>query len=121
VYPLQRASLTPAKIAEVKVAIDAIVNQATSLFQSHPLDSQRFMLFPLFLAGIESTSPKEKMWIADTLAAFARSSVGRNTKVVNEVFREVYAQQMMAEGEGSKVDWMEFMGERGWRVVVFDI
>jgi hypothetical protein len=74
------------------------------------------MLFPLFLAGIESGSVSERMWVAETLQAFEKDSVGSNTKVVNGVLREVYARQ-----ENGAVDWKEFMSEKGWRLVIYDI
>lgn len=120
VFPLQRASLTTNRIEEVQTSITSIITQAASLC-SNPSrnlgENHRYMLFPLFLAGIESTSATEKLWIADTLSEFEKNSVGSNTKIVNYILREIYASQE----QGCSVDWVEFMSARGWRVVIYDI
>jgi hypothetical protein len=57
------------------------------------LSSRRFMLFPLFLAGIESTSEMDKKWVGDTLARFEENSLGPNIRMTNQLLREIYRQQ----------------------------
>ncbi|KAF8544797.1 fungal-specific transcription factor domain-containing protein [Trichophaea hybrida] len=121
VFPLQRASLTTDRMNEVQTAISSIVTQAASLCSDSSSQTlgpnHRYMLFPLFLAGIESTSPAEKIWIADILMEFSKKSLGSNTRVINCVLREIYASQE----QGCGVDWIEFMDSKGWRVVIYDI
>lgn len=75
------------------------------------------MLFPLFLAGVEAPSPADKMWVQDRLKEFQEFSVGRNTKFLSTVFREIYHHQQ----QGRDVDWIEFMNDKEWRVVIYDI
>jgi hypothetical protein len=98
------------------VQATTLKSDENSSSSSNLITNHRYMLFPLFLAGIESASVPEKMWIAETLLEFEKDSVGSNTNVVNGVLHEVYARQ-----ENGVVDWMEFMREKRWRLVIYDI
>jgi hypothetical protein len=94
VYPGQRTALTPARIADIRVSIQAVMSQVDALLTSDRLiSSRRFMIFPLFLAGIESNSPSEKMWIATTLARMEELSIGPNVRMTNLLLREIYSHQ----------------------------
>lgn len=121
VFPLQRNSLSVDKVQEVQASIAGIFKQASSLREASPsqaLDQKhRYMLFPLFLAGVEAPSRADKMWVQDRLKEFQEFSVGRNTRFLSMVFREIYNHQQ----QGRNVDWIEFMKEREWRVVIYDI
>lgn len=76
----------------------------------------RYMLFPLFLAGLETTDSSEKQWIDRALAGLERTSMGTNAGVVRRILNEIqYAQ------ESATVDWVEYMRDKGWRVIIYDI
>jgi hypothetical protein len=85
-----------------------------------------FIVFPVLMAGIASSSPSQKMLAHDLLSSFEHRSegVGRNISTARHLLHIVYQRQTdsyMARGHALDVSWMSIMVEQGLQVVNFDI
>lgn len=125
VFPNQRSTLTGENVEEIRAAAAAIVNQASTLVSAEDLShslttNHRYMLFPLFLAGIESREMTVKQWVANILTEFEKTSIGRNVEVASRTLLEIYDLQQQLGAPA--VDWIDHMTEKlGCRAVIYDI
>lgn len=78
----------------------------------------RFMLFPLFLAGVQSTIEEDKQWVLEALTTFLQQGLGQNARLARDALSDIYAVQKQDNGF---VDWIDFMKARNCRIIMYDI
>ena len=84
----------------------------------------RFIIFPLFMAGVASTDGNEKLLALELIMSMEKESVGRNTTATRHALQIVYEQQtkrFMHTGQSLDVNWSDSMLEQGLQVVNFGL
>ena len=122
-WPSQRLDTGPAydaEIAQCVVEVLRIGDRVVSSEQYH----LRFIIFPLFMAGIASTDGNEKMLALELISGMEKASIGSNTTATRHALQIVYERQnqrFMHTGQSLDVDWCEIMVEQGLQVVNFGL
>ncbi|QSS62291.1 hypothetical protein I7I51_04468, partial [Histoplasma capsulatum] len=97
---------------EISQRTTAILHVASSIVHAGRFDL-RFIVFPLFMAGVASSSSSQKMLALDLLSGIeGNESVGRNVTTTRHVLQIVFQRQTegyMRKGHALDVDWMEIM------------
>lgn len=140
-YPHQVTHLTTHNKQEIENAIGGIIDQAKGILchenaprHERPFELS-FMLFPLFLAGVMTSSTDEKDWILDYLTAREKDCLGRNVRSVRNLLQGIYLQQSGSRTTGmmgfltemdpkdedtlTEVDWKRYMKTKEYQVVCF--
>ena len=123
----QRLETSPDYDTEISVAASQILNTAARLLKpqiphtSTSVDgttvnaiAPRFLVFPLFMAGIAATDGSQKLRAAEMLEKMEFSAVGRNTGNVRKGLERVYEEQnsrFMMTGQSLDVDWWSVLGK----------
>jgi len=118
-WPTQRVDMGPGAEDEIAQCVSEVLHLANSIIGSHRLE-QRFIVFPLFMAGFSSSSGEEKMLALDLMSAMEQESIGRNTRATRQLLQLVYERQnesLMRTGHSLHVDWIDTMMESGLQVV----
>ncbi|KKZ64832.1 hypothetical protein EMCG_09280 [[Emmonsia] crescens] len=109
---------------EISQRTTAILHIASSIIHAGRFDL-RFIVFPLFMAGVASSSSSQKMLALDLLSGIeGNESVGRNVTTTRHVLQIVYQRQTegyMRKGHALDVDWVEIMIEQGLQMVNFGL
>ncbi|EEH19043.2 hypothetical protein PABG_01362 [Paracoccidioides brasiliensis Pb03] len=109
---------------EISQRTAAILHVATRIVQAGRFDL-RFIVFPLFMVGVASSSPSQKMLVLDLLSSIeGNESVGRNVTTTRHVLQIVHQRQndgYMQKGHALDVDWVEIMVEQGLQMVNFGL
>ncbi|KLJ07578.1 hypothetical protein EMPG_16936 [Blastomyces silverae] len=109
---------------EISQRTTAILQVVSSIVHAGRFDL-RFIVFPLFMAGVASSSSSQKMLALDLLSSIeGNESVGRNVTTTRHVLQIVYQRQTegyMRKGHALDVDWVEIMIEQGLQMVNFGL
>ena len=109
---------------EIEQRASAILNIASEVVTAGRFDL-RFIVFPIFIAGVASNSPSQKMAALDLLSAIEGSeAVGRNVTTTRHVLQVVFQRQTdayMTQGHALDVDWIDIMAEQGLQMVNFGL
>lgn len=84
----------------------------------------RFIIFPLFMAGVASTDGNEKMLALELISNMENESIGSNTTATRQALQIIYEQQnlrFMHTGQSLDVNWSDIMLEEGLQVVNFGL
>lgn len=103
--------------------VSGILQVAECIVNAGRLDL-RFIVFPIFMAGVASSSGAQKMMAMDLLSNMERDGVGRNASTIRQLLQIVYerqTQQFMMMGHPLDVDWAGMMVEHGLQVVNFGL
>jgi Fungal specific transcription factor domain len=122
-WPSQRLDTGPEFDPEIALCVaeilrigDRIVSQ-----EQHHL---RFVIFPLFMAGVASIDGNEKMLALELISGMEKESIGSNTTATRHALQIVYEQQtqrFMHTGQSLDVNWSDIMLEQGLQVVNFGL
>ncbi|TGZ84044.1 hypothetical protein EX30DRAFT_393575 [Ascodesmis nigricans] len=120
--PFQRFSIRSDPTAsEVQEAIERIMEQAISLQNCQiPLHEWRYLLFPMFIAGIESQRSDHKNFASHFMKQLQAGSVGHNTQLVCQMYDEICAKQAASGPTAWSVDWLDEMRLVG-SIVIYDL
>lgn len=139
-YPHQATHLTAHTIQEIESSIGEIINQAKNIPCHEQSPSQErpfglsFMLLPLFLAGVMTSSSDEKNWILNYLTDREKDCLGRNVRYVKNLLQGITLQQSgsmtmemigfstnfaSSENDWRDVDWKGFMKSKEYQIVCF--
>ena len=132
---MQRMSLDDQRESEIRDAVAQIIIQAEPLvtenqqlnlagpyegpeaeFLRVAASGNRFMLFPLFLAGIEVREDFQRAQIDQGLERLERSSLGQKVGLIRRLLAEIQA----IVQDGQEVDWIDYMSRKGYRLIFFD-
>lgn len=84
----------------------------------------RFIIFPLFMAGVASTDGNEKMLALELISSMEKESIGSNTTATRHALQIIYDQEtrrFMHTGQSLDVNWSDVMLEHGLQVVSFGL
>lgn len=118
------------RLAPDSVSDDVIGHHASIILQVAEtiVDAERFdlrfVVFPLFMAGMATASGGQKMVAMDLMSSMEREGVGRNATTTRHLLQSVYDQQtqeFMTIGHSLHVDWATVMAEQGLQVVNFGL
>jgi hypothetical protein len=108
---------------EIEPHATVILQVAERIVRADRLD-MRFIVFPLFMAGIASSSEGQKLMAMKLLSSMEQGGIGRNASTIRQLLQIVYDQQtlhsMMTEAPFD-VNWVELMAEYGLDVVNFGL
>ncbi|KAH8693532.1 hypothetical protein BGW36DRAFT_300923 [Talaromyces proteolyticus] len=115
--------LGPASASEkiIKDHASAILQAAETIVRTDRFDL-RFVIFPLFMAGVSTSSAGQKMIAIDIVSSMEKQGVGRNATTTRELLQIVYQRQtedLMTIGHSANVEWMDVMAQHGLQVVNF--
>ena len=122
-WPTQRLDEVPAFDNEIEEYIAEILRIAGGIVAAGQLEL-RFIIFPLFMAGVASVSGSDKRRALDLIKSMERESIGTNTSTTRRVLQLVYGKQtqrFMHTGHSLDVNWVEVMVEQGLQVVNFGL
>ena len=83
-----------------------------------------FVVFPLFLAGIATSSAADKMLAHELMRAMEHESVGNNKRATRKLLEAVFEAQnarQMVVGHSLDVDWIQVMTESKLHVINFGL
>jgi hypothetical protein len=84
----------------------------------------RFIVFPLFIAGIAAMEPAEKDLASHIIRAVEQYSFGGCSQSVRIFLENIYEKQRVAilsTGDSNLVDWLEEMELRGRPPIIYGI
>lgn len=84
----------------------------------------RFIVFPLFIAGVCTPLAGQKMMAVDLVSSMERYGIGRNATTTRHLLQMVYqaqTEQLMAVGHSADVEWADVMVQRGMQIVNFGL
>lgn len=122
-WPGQRLEPGSASDEEIGHHASVILQVAESIINARRFDL-RFIIFPLFIAGVGTSSGGQKMTVMELMSSMEKEGVGRNATTTRNVLRVVYerqTQQFMSVGHSLDVDWIDVMIEQGLQVVNFGL
>ncbi|KAL1965612.1 hypothetical protein VTN77DRAFT_5289 [Rasamsonia byssochlamydoides] len=122
-WPGQRRALNSASNELIGHHAAVILQVAESIVNAGRFDL-RFIIFPLFMAGMATSSGGQKMIAMDLISSMEKEGVGRNATTTRHVLQIVYerqTQRFMTVGHSLDVDWTEAMIEQGLQVVNFGL
>ncbi|PGH10810.1 hypothetical protein AJ80_07361 [Polytolypa hystricis UAMH7299] len=118
-WPSQRLGPHSAPGAEIEQRASSILRVGADIVINSGRFDLRFIVFPVFMAGVTSSSSQRQQFALDLIAGIERNGgVGRNVGTTRHVLNIVY--QRRGEGYGD-VDWMEIMREQGLQMVNFGL
>lgn len=98
--------------------------QAASLLLSQERFEVRFVVFPLFLAGVFATDEGDKEMALNLITAVEPHSFGGSIQSVRAVLQAIYNKQRTAileTGVATSVDWVEEMESSGQRLIIIGL
>lgn len=122
-WPSQRMDTCPEFDDEIAQSVTEILQVADSIVSAGRLEL-RFIVFPLFMAGVASSSGADKMQALDLISSMEKEGIGSNPTSTRHVLQIVYerqTQRFMNVGHSLDVNWNEIMVEQGLQVVNFGL
>lgn len=108
---------------------DIIAHHANGIFQiaeaivhSNQL-GLRFIVFPLFMAGVSTSSAGQKMIAMDLVSSLEKQGIGRNATTTRNLLQTVYQSQteQIMSGLSANVEWADVMIQQGIQIVNFGL
>jgi Fungal specific transcription factor domain len=122
-WPSQRLDTAPEYDAEIAQCVSEVLRIGDRVVRNEQYHL-RFIVFPLFMAGIASADGNEKMLVLDLISSLEKESIGSNTTATRQALQIIYEQQterFMHTGQSLDVDWSDVMLEQGLQVVNFGL
>ncbi|KZF26886.1 hypothetical protein L228DRAFT_235892 [Xylona heveae TC161] len=118
-WPSQRAHLANADEREISECVAEVLRVGQTIVAEGRF-TYRFIIFPLFLAGVAAHHSRDKKVALELIIAMERESVGNNTRATRQLLQFVYQRQsegVMTVGTSVHVDWIQVMFESGVQLV----
>ena len=112
-YASQRLEMGPGDVSEISLATRAILQLAHHRISSGRLKN-RFLVFPIFLAGFASTARENRRLALDLIRQIEQEIIGRK----HEGYYEREEASISQAGHAMCVDWIQVMLEAGLKVVI---
>jgi hypothetical protein len=122
-WPSQRLDTGPDYDSEIAQCVTEVLRIGDSIV-SNEQHHHRFVIFPLFMAGVASTDGTEKMLALELISSLEKESIGSNTTATRHALQIIYEQQtqrFMHTGQSLDVNWSDTMLEQGLQVVNFGL
>ncbi|CAF9924658.1 MAG: hypothetical protein HETSPECPRED_005644 [Heterodermia speciosa] len=118
-WPHQRLDSGPQNMQELSQSVTRILQLGLEI-TSHGFIERKFMVFPLFMAGIATINPSDHQQVIRLLIAFENKSIGKVMVATRQILEIVYEKQrevMMLGGNPLMVDWIDTVAERGLQMI----
>ena len=118
-WPYQRLDNDAQTNSELSQSVYEIIQLADEI-SSYGFIERKFMVFPLFMAGIASQNPSDQQRVIRLLVAFERQSIGKAMVATRQILEIVYEKQREIMRIGANplmVDWVDAVAERGLQMV----
>ncbi|KAL9616919.1 MAG: hypothetical protein Q9160_008267 [Pyrenula sp. 1 TL-2023] len=122
-WPTQRLDDGPGYDDEISECTGKIFEIAGKVVGQGRYDS-RFIVFPLFMAGVSSHSGGERRRAMELIQLMEFESIGANTATTRRILKMVYERQherFMQVAHSLDVCWIDIMAEQGVQVVNFGL
>jgi hypothetical protein len=106
-------------IPEVSQCVREIIELAREIISNGHLE-RKYIVFPLFMAGIAATSAADREQALEFLGIMEQDSVGRNMGATKHLLNAVYEKQregFIRVGYALDVDWIQIVRDMGLQVV----
>lgn len=120
-WPSQRLDTGPEYDAEIALCVSEVLRIGDRIVNDEKYHL-RFIIFPLFMAGVASTDGNEKMLALELISSMEKSSIGNNTTATRQALQIIYehqTQRFMHTGQSLDVNWSDIMLEQDLQVVNF--
>lgn len=114
-WPQQRLETSAEGIPELSQSVSEILQLAREI-TANGYNERKFMVFPLFMAGIATLHPPDQQLAIEFLRVFEHNSIGRAMVATRRILEIVHQKQREAIMQGSHpmiVDWVDIVAERG--------
>ncbi|MCJ1431713.1 hypothetical protein MMC27_001068 [Xylographa pallens] len=122
-WSTQRTDTNSVYLEEVTQCASEIIDVVSETVRRRQFE-HGFVVFPLFLAGIATSSAADKTLAHELMKAMEQESVGNNKRATRKLLEAVYeaqdARQMMV-GHSLDVDWIQVMTESKLHVINFGL
>ena len=118
-WPYQRLDNDTQTTPELSQSVYKIIQLADEI-SSYGFIERKFMVFPLFMAGIASQNPSDQQRVIRLLVAFEKQSIGKAMVATRQILEIVYEKQREIMRIGANplmVDWVDAVAERGLQMV----
>ena len=118
-WSTQRLQITPQDMQKVTQAAQEILQLAQDIID-HGFYERKFMVFPLFMAGIASKAEEDQEQVLKLLSMFAHQAIGKVMAATRHLLSVVFERQrasMMMGMDAFAVDWMNTVSERGLQMI----
>lgn len=102
---------------------ESIIHIAGMIVHSSQFDL-RFIIFPLFMAGVSSSSSGHKTRAMELISSMDEYGIGRNATTTLHLLQMVYQaqnDQLMNVGHSANVAWSDIMVQQGMQIVNFGL
>lgn len=102
---------------------NSIFHIAGTIVHSSQFDL-RFIIFPLFIAGVSTSSADQKMMAMDLICSMEKQGIGRNATTIRHLLQMVYqaqTEELMTLGHPARVGWSDVMSQQGIQIVNFGL
>ena len=106
-------------LPEVSQCVREIIELAREIISNGHLE-RKYIVFPLFMAGIAATSAVDREQALEFLGIMEQDSVGRNMGATKNLLNAVYEKQkegFIRVGYALDVDWIQIVRDRGLQIV----
>lgn len=118
-WPNQRLDSDPQTTPELSQSVCNIIQLAKEI-SSNGFIERKFIVFPLFMAGIANQNPSDQQRIIRLLVAFEKQSIGKAMVATRQILEIVYEKQGEVVRMGADplmVDWVDTVAERGLQMI----
>ena len=124
-WPTQRLDTSAEHETEIELSVQEIVQIADGILNNaDPRTGCRFIIFPLFMAGVASTNGADKMLALGMIQRMEADSIGPNTRKTRDLLQLIYerqTQRFMSTGQSLDMNWMAVISERDENVISFGL
>jgi len=118
-WPHQRLEMSHDNNPEVSHSVSEIFQTAREI-TANGCSVRKFMVFPLFMAGVASRIPSDQQLAVELLQFFERNSIGKAMVATRHILEIIYQKQREATMHGAHpmmVDWVNTVAERGLQMI----
>lgn len=118
-WPNQRLDSGPQLVQETTQSISRIIQLGHEI-TSNGFIERKFMVFPLFMAGIATQNPSDHQRVIQLLVAFENQSIGKAMVATRQILEIVYEKRrevIMLGADPLMVDWVDTVAERGLQMI----
>ena len=118
-WPHQRLEMDAESIAETSQSVNEILDLAREII-TNGCNERKFMVFPLFMAGVATRNPSDQQLVKQLLEGFEPNSIGRAMPATRQILEIMYQKQREATVQGDNpfiVDWIDMIAERGLQLI----
>ena len=118
-WPRQRICMGDESTPELSQSVRTILQLGDEI-TTNGIDERKFMVFPVFIAGIATRVPDDRKLALKILSFLERNSIGKVMVATRRILQIVYEEQREVELQGGHpmdVDWVTTVARRGLQMI----